>query len=130
MTAGARERIYVGVDGLILEAGANYYLCNCNDVVLGGDASVAWLKDSTVRDMWGSSTVRDMWGSSTVQDMRDSSTVRNMRGSSTAKASPLYCGSAGETITVCENATFIDNGANPPKVYRSGECELVITKRP
>jgi len=87
----AKSRIYIGVDGLELSTGANYYLKDCNDIILTGNVNIAMLKSSTVRlmcdstiveKMCDSSTVGVMWDSSNIREMCDSSTVREMWDSS------------------------------------------------
>jgi len=121
-----KSRIYIGVDGLELSTGANYYLKDCKDVLLQGNVNVAMLQSSNVEQMLGSSavevmrdssTVGHMWESSTVEKMLDSSTVRRMRGSSTVGA---MCGNSivekmwdGSTVhKTFDNSTVYHMGAS------------------
>ncbi|MEA5048428.1 MAG: hypothetical protein VB034_07415 [Eubacteriales bacterium] len=70
----AKDRIFVGVNGLALTEGAGYYLKDCKDATLSGS--------SRVDCMVGSSRVDCMEGSSCVGCMEDSSRVGRMVGSS------------------------------------------------
>jgi hypothetical protein len=45
----AKNRIYIGVDDLVLSEGAGYYLKDCNNVTLRGTAKV--------NELWGTSSV-------------------------------------------------------------------------
>ena len=82
----AEKHIFIGVAGLSLAEGSGYYLKDCTNVVLAGNAEVYEMRgSSTVQNMRDSSTVQNVWDSSTVQNMRGSSTVQYMRDSSTVQ---------------------------------------------
>ena len=79
----AEKHIFIGVAGLSLAEGSGYYLKDCTNVVLAGNAEVY-----------------EMRGSSTVQNMRDSSTVQIAENRSK--------GVSVETIILSQNATIKD----------------------
>ena len=82
----AKNRIYIGVNDLVLKDGANYILKDCKNVIIYGNSTVEYMSgNSTVKYMCGSSTVNNMCGNSTVKYMCDSSTVNNMCGNSTVE---------------------------------------------
>ena len=82
----AEKHIFIGVAGLSLAEGSGYYLKDCTNVVLAGNAEVYEMRgNSTVQNMRENSTVQYMWENSTVQYMRDSATVQSMRDSATVQ---------------------------------------------
>ena len=82
----AEKHIFIGVAGLSLAEGSGYYLKDCTNVVLAGNAEVYEMRgNSTVQNMRDSSTVQYMRDSATVQNMRENSTVQNMRENSTVQ---------------------------------------------
>ena len=106
----AKTHIYVGVDGLRLGSGQNYYIKDCKDVTICDSATVKnicgsatvenicdsatveYIYDSaTVEYICGSATVKNICGSATVENIYDSATVKNICGSATVEN---ICGSA------------------------------------
>ena len=91
----AKTHIFVGVDGLKLNTGTNYYIKDCKDVEISGFASVK---------ACGSASVK-AW---------DSAVVFNSLYSTWEKQSSLI---------LSENATFKDNIGKV--IYQSGDFKLV-----
>ena len=107
----AKTHIFVGVDGLKLNTGTNYYIKDCKDVEVWESSSVeAWGSSSVVAR--GSSSV-EAWGSSSVEAC-DTATVKAYGSASVeaygsasveayGSASVEACGSA--TVKACDTAT-------------------------
>ena len=139
----AKDHIFIDVDGLALKTGSGYYLKNCSNVVLSGNANVTVLKNSQVSVMREGSRIDEMRegsridvmrGSSWVGEMREGSQVGamwegsqvgEMRGSSTAtilnnnSVNPL-------SVNLCDNATIKDNRTKT--IYQSGDWKLVLVE--
>lgn len=103
----AKDHIFIDVDGLALKTGSGYYLKNCSNVVLSGDANVTVLKNSQVSVMRGSSWVDEMRGSSTATILNNNS------------VNPL-------SVNLCDNATIKDNRTKT--IYQSGDWKLVLVE--
>jgi len=76
-----------------------------------------YLKNSTVKSMYGSSTVKSMSGSSTVKYMYDSSTVEYMYGSSTVK----YMSDSSTVVSMYNSSTVVSmyNSSTVESMYDS-----------
>ena len=115
----AKTHIFVGVCGLKLNTGTNYYIKDCHDVEICDSATVK---------AWGSATVK-AWGSASVKAC-DSATVKAW-DSATVKAwgsaivfnSTVFCWNKQSSLILCENATFKDNIGKV--IYQSGDFKLV-----
>ena len=130
----AKSHIHIGVDGLKINTGVNYYIKDCKDVEISNSTVTAW-GNSTVT-AWGNSTVT-AWGNSTVT-ARENSTV-TARGNSTVTARENSTVTARENSTVsndsywtwykqnalilADNATFKDNKVKV--IYQSGDYKLI-----
>ena len=76
----AKTHIHIGVDGLKIKSGVNYYIKDCKDVEI---------RNSTVT----------AWGNSTV----------TARGNSTVSNDPYWTWYKQNTLILADNATFKDN---------------------
>ena len=131
----AKTHIFVGVDGLKLNTGTNYYIKDCKDVEVWESSSV---------EAWGSSSVEacdtatvKAYGSASVEAYGSASV--EACGSASVKAygsaSVEACGSAvvfnslyipwenQSSLILSENATFKDNIGKV--IYQSGDFKLV-----
>ena len=91
----AKKHIFVGVDGLKLNTGTNYYIKDCKDVEITGSASVkAW----------------------------DSASVKAC-GSAIVFNSTCFYWKKQSSLVLYENATFKDNIGKV--IYQSGDFKLV-----
>jgi hypothetical protein len=123
----AKTHIFVGVDGLKLNTGTNYYIKDCKDVEITGSASVeAWGSASV--EAWGSASVK-AWGSASVKawgsasvEARDSASVE-ARGSAVVFNSIYFSWEKQSSLILSENATFKDNIGKV--IYQSGDFKLV-----
>ena len=146
----AKNRIYIGVDGLDLSSGSHYYLKDCKNVRLSGNASVERLESSNVGVMWENSNVGvmrenskvgEMWESSKVGVMRENSNVGVMRESSNVGEMwgssnvgvmresslvhiPEYSSVNHESIVLMDNSTIKDGRTKT--LYQAGDWKLVL----
>ena len=115
----AKTHIFVGVDGLKLNTGTNYYIKDCKDVEITGSATV---------EAWGSASV-EACGSASVEAW-DSASVKAC-GSASVEAwgsavvfNLLYIPwKKQSTLILSENATFKDHIGKV--IYQSGDFKLV-----
>ena len=99
----AKTHIFVGVDGLKLHNGTNYYIKDCKAVEICGSASVKACDSATV-EACGSASVK-AWGSAVVFNS-------------------IYCNwDNRSSLILSENATFKDNIEKV--IYQSGDFKLV-----
>ena len=150
----AKTHIYVGVDGLKLSAGQNYYIKDCKDVTICGSATVEYICGSatvknicdsatveyicdsaTVKNICDSATVEYIYGSATVKNICDSATVKNICDSATVeKAAGFACVSSSrystwankDALILTENSTFRD--CLNKVIYQSGDWKLVAVE--
>jgi hypothetical protein len=80
-----------------------------------------YLKNSTVKSMYGSSTVKSMSGSSTVKYMYGSSTVKSMSGSSTVKY--MYDSSTVEYMYGSSTVKYMSDSSTVVSMYNSSTVE-------
>ncbi len=86
----AKNRIYIGVDGLELKDGANYMLKDCKNIVLYGNSQVNKMcGKSQVNEMYDNSKVYGMYDKSQVKAMYDNSKVYRMYNKSQVR---VACG--------------------------------------
>ncbi len=143
----AKNRIYIGVDGLKLSEGAGYYLKDCINITMYGSSQVNEMYGSSqVNRMYGSSQVNEMYGSSQVNRMYGSSQVNRMYGSSqvnemygSSQVNRMYGSSQvsipvnwsqnvkTDIIILSDNAIIKD--ARCKKIFTSGDWELVTVDK-
>ena len=144
----AKNHIYIGVNGLKIEGGKEYYIKDCKNVKIINSTVEAW-DNSTVKacgnstvEAWDNSTVK-AWDNSTVKacgnstvEAWDNSTVKacgnstvKACGNSTVKAwdnstvvKAQYSSFKQSNLILSENATFKDCKAKV--IYQSGDWEL------
>lgn len=145
----AKNRIYIGIDGLELKDGANYMLKDCTNVILHGSSKVNGMYDnskvnsmydnSEVNRMYDNSRVNGMYGNSEVNEMNDNSKVNGMYGNSrvnitndNSEVNRMYGSSLVnicskevnvDTIILCDSSTIRD--FNTKTIYQSGDWKLV-----
>ena len=114
----AKTHIHIGVDGLKIKSGGNYYIKDCKDVEIINSTVTAW----------GNSTVT-AWGNSTVT-ARENSTVTAWENStvtawenSTVSNGPYWTWYKQNTLILADNATFKDNKGKV--IYQSGDYKLI-----
>ena len=115
----AKTHIFVGVDGLKLNTGTNYYIKDCKNVEIWDSASVK---------AWGSASVK-AWGSASVEACGSASVKACGSASVEAWGSAVVFNSLYSTwekqssLILSENATFKDNIGKV--IYQSGDFKLV-----
>ena len=128
-----KTHIFVGVDGLKIESGKEYYLKDCKNVEISNSTVEAW-GNSTVKaynnstvEAWGNSTVK-AYNNSTVKACDNStvkaynnSTVKACDNSTVIKTTTSLFNNKTNLI-LSENATFKDCYAKI--IYQSGDWEL------
>ena len=138
----AKTHIFVGVYGLKLNAGSNYYIKDCKDVDIYGSASVKSICGSaSVEYIYGSASVKYIFGSASVKNICDSASVKSICDSASvenicdsasvekAYGYSVICSSRAivwkkqNTLILAENATFKDNIEKV--IYQSGDYKLV-----
>ena len=139
--AWAKNRIFIGVNGLVLEGGNNFYVKDCKNISCANSTVTAW-DNSTVTargnstvtargnstvTAWDNSTVT-AWDNSTVT-ARDNSTV-TARGNSTVTArdnstviKDFWSYFDTDRLVLSENSTFKDCVTRT--LYQSGDFKLV-----
>ena len=141
----AKDRIFVGVNGLALTEGAGYYLKDCKDATLSGSSSVDRMVGSSRVDrmedssrvdrMVGSSRVGCMVGSSRVGCMEDSSRVDDVYNnakigvaSGTAVISTIgpanFDWANKAALILSENATY--RNCIEQTIYQAGDWKLSL----
>ena len=140
--AWAKNHIFVGIDGLKLNTGTNYYIKDCKNVEIGGSAQVENIGGSAqVENICGSAQVENIGGSAQVKYIGGSAQVEYICGSAQVE---YICGSAqvkkasgvsvicssqytkwknAGSLILCENATFKDNVGKV--IYQSGDYKLI-----
>ncbi len=131
----AKTHIFVGINGLKLSEGTNYYIKDCKDVEICDSASVEAYGSASVK-AWGSASV-EAWGSASVEAC-DSASVEaygsasvKAYGSASVKAygsaivfnSSVVTWKKQSSLILSENATFKDNIGKV--IYQSGDFKLV-----
>ena len=129
----AKTHIFVGVDGLKLDIGSNYYIKDCKYIEIYGSASVKNICGSaSVKNICDSARVKNICGSARVENIFDSASVKSIRGSASVEKAYGYsviCSSRAivwkkqNTLILAENATFKDNIEKV--IYQSGDYKLV-----
>ena len=99
----AKTHIFIGVNGLKLNTGTNYYVKDCKDVEICGSASVK---------ACGSASVK-AWGSASVEAC----------GSAIVFNSLYFTWKKQCTLILSENASFKDNIGKV--IYQAGDFKLV-----
>ena len=107
--AWAKNRIFVGVDGLTLRDGKSFYIKNCENVSCENSTVTAW-GNSTVT-AWENSTVT-AWGNSTVTARGNSTVIRDIWSSFNT-----------DRLVLSDNSTFKD--CITRTLYQSGDFKLV-----
>ena len=109
----AKKHIFVGVDGLKLNTGTNYYIKDCKDVEITGSASVkAW--DSASVKAWDSASVKAC-GSASVEACGSASVE------AWDSASVKACGSA--SVEACGSASVEACGSASVKAWDSASVK-------
>ncbi len=115
--AWAKDRIFVGVDSLVLEGGNNFYVKDCKNVSCA-NSTVTASGNSTVT-AWDNSTVTAR-GNSTVT-ARGNSTVTAWGNSTVIK--DVWSSFDTDRLVLSENSTFKDCVTRT--LYQSGDFKLV-----
>ena len=98
----AKDRIHIGVDGLVISNGAGHRIKDCKNVFICGNATVKNICDSaTVKYIRDSVTVKNICDSATVEDICGNTTVKYIRGSATVE----YIYGSATVESICDSAT-------------------------
>ena len=129
----AKEHIYVGQDNLKIESDTGYYLKDCKNVTVRGNATVKAYGNATVKAYnnatvaaCGSATVK-AWDNATVTAY-DNTTVEAY-GNAMVYNSPLSSlkWHKKDSIILRDDAIFKDNETKT--IYQAGDWELVLVDK-
>ncbi|MBQ7347771.1 MAG: hypothetical protein IJW55_07425 [Clostridia bacterium] len=119
--AWAKNHIFVGIDGLKLNTGTNYYIKDCKNVEIGGSAQVENIGGSAqVENICGSAQVENIGGSAQVKYIGGSAQVENIGGSAQVE---YICGSA-QVKYICGSAQVENIGGSAQVKYIGGSAQV------
>ena len=106
----AKDRIHIGVDGLVISNGAGHRIKDCKNVFICGNA--------TVEDIRGNTTVKNICDSATVKYIRGNATVKYICDNATIVTSPVTKWNKLSEANLSGNATIKDRFTKT--IYQSG----------
>lgn len=134
--AWAKDHIHIGVDGLSIGTGSNYYIKDCKDVTICGNATVENICGSaTVKYICNNATVECICDNAMVEYIGDNAMVECIYGSATVKyicdnamviGSPLGWENKDKVI-LSQNATLKD--CESKIIYQAGDWELRLINK-
>ena len=128
----AKDHIHIGVDNLVIDAGAAHYIKDCRNVTVCGNATVNEVFDNatvnkvcgnaTVNKVFDNATVNKVCGNATVNKVCGNATVKYVCGNATVISSPYYNWQNKTKLIISNNATFKD--CYSKVIWQSGGWEL------